>query len=126
MSRGDDTNNKYVGLIYSLDKNGKYFITTPSDFEPAEVANSFELAEIHRRIEETKLNVLNGKISPLAYYLERNLMTPFRFSGEIGISTWKVKRHLKPAVFRRLNYSFLNKYASFFGISVDDFINLKY
>jgi hypothetical protein len=126
MSRGDDTNNKYVGLIYSLDKNGKYFVTTPSEFEPAEIAHSFELADIQKRIEETRHDVLNGKISPLAYYLELNLMSPFRFSGEIGIPTWRVKRHLKPVVFRRLPYYFLERYASFFGISVDDFINLKH
>jgi hypothetical protein len=126
MSKDDNSKNKYIGLTYSLDENGKYFITTPSEFEPAEIAHSYERADIQKRIEETRHNVLNGKISPLAYYLERNLMTPYRFSGEIGIPTWRIKRHLKPSVFRRLPYPFLERYASFFGMSVDDFINLKH
>jgi len=35
-----------------------------------------------------------------------------------GSSRWRVKRHLKPVVFKRLNPAVLQRYSEVFGITV--------
>jgi hypothetical protein len=42
-----------------------------------------------------------------------------------GISLWRVKRHLKPRVFKRLSEKTLQKYAEAFNISIEELKNVK-
>jgi hypothetical protein len=121
----DTSNNSFVQIIYSVDDNGNYISSRSTGFEPENIAHELAIEEARRRIENVKKEVLEGKVSPLAYYLERELMTPFRLSGEVGISTWRIKRHLKPKVFSKMSDLNLNRYAKFFNVSVSDFVNLK-
>jgi len=37
-----------------------------------------------------------------------------------GIWKWKVKRHFKPSVFKKLNSKTLQKYADIFGVTVEE------
>ena len=38
----------------------------------------------------------------------------------VGFWQWKVKRHFKPSVFKKLSDKTLNKYADAFDISIDE------
>jgi hypothetical protein len=73
----------------------------------------------HERIEDARQRVLNGKASPVVYYMEKNLLDPLNLSMMAGISLWRVKWHLRPAVFRRLKEKTLQKYADAFNISIE-------
>ena len=66
-----------------------------------------------------KDQVLAGKVSPVVYYMEKNLLDPLSLSMLSGISLWRVKRHFKPFVFKRLREKTLLKYAATFNISLD-------
>jgi hypothetical protein len=125
QSDNENNNNSFRQIIYSVDENGKYFSTISPGFEPENIAHSLAIEEISNRIENVKREILAGNVSPLAYYLERELMTPLRLSGEVGISTWRIKRHLKPKVFSKISDKYLNRYAKFFKVSVSDFVNLN-
>ncbi|MFZ4562094.1 MAG: hypothetical protein ACOYNU_01840, partial [Bacteroidales bacterium] len=71
------------------------------------------------RIEDARLRVISGKVSPVVYYMEKNLLDPLNLSMMAGMSLWRVKWHFKPAVFKRLNDRILQKYAAAFNITID-------
>ena len=77
------------------------------------------------RIEEARQKVLSGKASPIAYYMEKTLVNPLDLSMHTGISFWRVKRHLKPKIFNRLNDKTLAKYAEVFKITIEQLRNVE-
>jgi len=80
---------------------------------------------INERIEEARQKVLTGKASPIVYYMEKTLADPITVSMMSGISLWRVKWHLKPGAFKRLNEKVLKKYADGFNISVEQLKNIQ-
>ncbi len=73
----------------------------------------------HERIEEAKQRVLAGEVSPIVYYMEKNLLDPLNLSMMAGFSVWRVKWHFRPGVFKRLKEATLQKYAVAFNITID-------
>jgi hypothetical protein len=116
---------KYKTVIYTVDENGNYIRKQTTGWEPENIAHSMAWDDINQRIENTKKEVLTGKLSPLAYFMEREMMDPKRLSGLTGISKWRIKRHLNPRIFSKISDIYLNRYAEFFKVSVSDFIHLK-
>lgn len=74
----------------------------------------------NEKIEEVRQKVISGKISPIAYHMERCMMEVPVLASISGISSWRVKRHLKVKVFNRLKPATLKKYADTFEISVEE------
>jgi len=71
------------------------------------------------RIEAARKRVVAGEISPIVYYMEKNLLDPLNLAMMAGISIWRVKRHFKPRIFQRLNEKTLKKYATAFNINIE-------
>ena len=86
------------------------------------VANAFY------NIKGVKVVILypSGKVSPVVYYMEKNLLDPLNLSMMAGIDVWRVKWHFRPGVFKRLPNKILQKYADAFNISVDQLKNENY
>lgn len=66
-----------------------------------------------------------GKISPLYYFMLMQDMGPGDLAKRVGISRWKLKKHIKPSNFSRLGDRILEKYAVVFGVSIDRIKELK-
>lgn len=79
----------------------------------------------NERIEEARVNVTLGKVSPVVYYMEKNLLDPMTLSMTSGMAIWRVKRHFKPGVFKKLSQKTLAKYAEAFNITIDQLQNVK-
>ncbi|MDH3974937.1 MAG: helix-turn-helix transcriptional regulator [Deltaproteobacteria bacterium] len=109
---------------YAEDENGKYVVVQSKGWEVEKIVNSQAHNVIKNRIEEAKKEVEQGKASPLRYYMEINQMDLSLLASNAGIWKWRVKRHLKAEVFRRLNRSTLQKYAHALRISVNELLNL--
>ena len=77
------------------------------------------------RIEEARKRVQAGEISPIVYYMEKNLLDPLNLAMMAGIAIWRVKRHFKPSVFKRLNEKTLQKYATTFNINIEQLKNAE-
>ena len=67
--------------------------------------------------------IANNQLSPIAYYLEKRMMDIKLLSQYTDILRWRVKRHLKPNVFKKLSHEILKKYADAFEITVDELLN---
>lgn len=115
----------YKTVVYAVDDNGEYVKVKTSGWEPEDIAHEQAWEQINKRIEDTKKQILQGELSPLAYYMEKSIMTPKRLAAMAELPVRKVKRHLKPKGFRKLKEKYLTIYAQVFDITVEDLTNFK-
>jgi hypothetical protein len=73
-----------------------------------------------QRLEEVKQLVIIGKASPIAYYMEKILMEVPMLAAYMEMPKWRVRRHMKSSVFKKLTPEILAKYAAIFEIPVDE------
>tara|TARA_R110002049_G_scaffold1687_17_gene12855 strand:- start:8452 stop:8850 length:399 start_codon:yes stop_codon:yes gene_type:complete len=107
-------------LCYAVDENGEYTTAHSTGWDPKTIALDNAMREIEERIAEAKQRVLNNETSPIEYYMELHKMDLSVLASYAGIWKWKVKRHFKPSVFKKLNSKTLQKYADIFGVTVEE------
>lgn len=112
-------------LCYAVDEDGKYVTAKSTGWEPKTIALDNAMEVIKERIEDARKRVKNGETSPIEYYMELHKMDIGILASYVGMWQWRVKRHFKPAVFRKLNTRILEKYADIFDISVEELKNIE-
>jgi hypothetical protein len=110
---------KIQEIAYAVDEEGNYKPVVSTGWEVKNDALGITWEDIHATCESIKEQVLKGESSPLAYHMEKNLMTVSLLSGFTGIPKWRIKRHLKPKGFNKLNEEKLRIYADALRITVD-------
>ncbi len=124
----DDANmlqGKFKEPVYSIDADGN-FKTIPSvGWDPKNEVMKEAWDVVHNKIEIAKQQVISGEKSPIAYYIEKNIMDIGLVAKYMGIWRLTVKRHLKPNNFKKLKTSTLNKYAEVFNITVEQLVNIE-
>ena len=109
---------KIKELCYAVDKDGKYTTKLSEGWEVKTIALNKSLELIEERVQEFKTQCLEGKISPIPYYMELNRMDLTVLAGYMHTWKWILKRHFKPSVFKKLSEKTLQKYADTFNITV--------
>lgn len=112
-------------MCYAVDKDGKYTTVVSEGWEPKDIALKNSIQLIQERTEAARLAFLNGNVSPLVYFMEKNKMDESILASYVGFWKWRVKRHFNPSVFKKLNHKVLSKYAEVFEVSVEEIINFK-
>ncbi|MEI6883180.1 MAG: hypothetical protein WCO02_01730 [Bacteroidota bacterium] len=79
--------------------------------------------EAESRLKDISSKIREGHLSPIAFYMEKNLMELPMLSDYTGFMRWRIKRHLKPRIFSKLKHETLSKYASVFNIGVNELMN---
>lgn len=110
-------------LCYVKGDGDKYESALSTGWDVKKEALDFAWDEIKRRITDAAEEVVNGKRSPVAFFMEVNLMDMPTLSGYTGIWGINIKRHMKPHVFKKLSDKKLEKYAQAFGITKDELAN---
>jgi len=110
--------------VYSLDKDGNYTTVRSVGWDPKNAVMQEAWDNVNEKIEHTRQDVLAGKLSPIAYYIEKNIMDTGLVAKYMGIWKWRVKKHLKPHNFAKLNNEILEKYAKVFSISKEELIDI--
>lgn len=105
--------------MYAVDKDGKYTGVNSVGWEAENAATKQAWEEVEQSLAETEAKVKAGEMSPLAYFMEKNLMDLPLLAKYAGKWQWQVKRHLKPEGFAKLSADMLQRYAQIFNISVD-------
>jgi hypothetical protein len=80
---------------------------------------------VFERVDGVRSKVLAGELSPIAFYMELNVMDAQILADYTGISKFKVKKHLKMKKFLGLEPNILQQYATTFNISVEDLQNIE-
>lgn len=104
---------------YAVDNAGRYTLTASAGWEVKTVALSQAWEAIVDQIHQVLAEIRAGEKSPLAYHMVKNQMDPALLSQYSGIARWRVKRHLKPGVFNKLDAVALAPYSELFGIGID-------
>ncbi len=111
---------KFRDLCYAVDDEGKYVTVHSTGWSPKNEAMKQAWEEIHIKVDEARKKVINGELSILAFHMEKNIMAIKLLSQYTGISRRKIKKHLKPVDFDRLEANVLQKYADAFNISIEE------
>ncbi|MBS1782080.1 MAG: hypothetical protein JSS78_03345 [Bacteroidetes bacterium] len=112
-------------LMYAVDKEGHYTGISSVGWEAENEATKQAWDAVEEELQHTKTLVLNGKLSPIAYFMRLKLMDVGLLASYVGKWKWQVKRHLNPKVFKHINSKTLTRYADLFGISVSDLVNFE-
>src|SRR5579863_2133247 len=110
-------------LMYAVDKDGKYTGVNSIGWEAENYALKQAWDDIDESLADTETKVRNGSLSPIAYFMQKNLMDLPLLARYAGKWQWQVKRHLKPEGFKKLSAEMLGKYAQVFNISVEELTN---
>ncbi len=103
-------------IRYAVDDDGRYALAPSSGWEPTVAANRQAWDLIARQVEAVRQQVLDDELSPLAFHMERSQMDASLMAKYVGLAAWRVRRHLKPTVFRRLKPALIERYATVLGI----------
>lgn len=107
-------------VCYALDDNGNYITTLSTGWEVKSTALGVAWDEIKERVEKARMEVLDGKASPVLFFMELRLMDIGIVSAYTGFWKWTIRRHMRPDVFARLSETRLLKYAEAFDVTLDE------
>lgn len=105
---------------YAVDDDGRYTLEPSVGWEAKNIALRQAWEAIVDQLREVIVEIKAGDRSPLAYHMVKNQMDPALLAQYSGVARWRVKRHLKPAPFARLDTAALTPYAELFGISAEE------
>ena len=110
--------------MYKVDDQGNY--KTTIDRYDDHIVMTVPFADATReKAEEVKQRVLRNESSPIEYFMYKRLLDPKALAQAMGIAVWRLKRHFKPNVFKKLDQNKLQEYAKTFNVKVDDLINFR-
>jgi hypothetical protein len=110
-------------LNYVVDKDGHYTSKQSKGWLPKNEAIRLAWEQVYEHTEKTRKQVLAGKLSPIAFYMELNIMDIAILASYTGISKWKVRKHLKIKHFNKLKPELLSKYAEVLNVTPAELVN---
>ena len=112
-------------MNYAVDKDGKYTTGLSTGWEPKSIALDLTIENLNEQIEEARQEVIQGKKSPIYYFMWLSKMDPSILASYFGKSRWVVKRHFKPSKFKKLSSEVIAKYAEVFEIDVKKLVDFN-
>ena len=116
---------KLAKLYYATDEKGHYVKVNSVGWEPETVAMQQAWDVVHDEVEDARKKVIEGKASPVLYYLKKNIMDVSMVASYVGTLGIMVRLHSRPFFFSKLSKKTLAKYAYTFRISVEEFIDVE-
>jgi hypothetical protein len=75
--------------------------------------------EVHAKAEKVRQKVFSGKLSPLAFHMERCMMNSTLLSQYTGFSRCKVWKDRRPKAFKKLSAQEMAAYAEALNMDVE-------
>ena len=104
---------------YAVDRQGRYVLVKSRGWQVETIATAEAVEDQVRRVESVRSEVLAGRLSPLAFHMTVRQLTPRLLAGNVGMFRWRVRRHMRPAVFVRLPERILFRYAECLDVTLD-------
>jgi hypothetical protein len=111
---------KVRDVCYAVDENGNYTQVLSVGWNPKNEAIRMAWENINAKAEKIRQKVITGKLSPIAFHMERTMMTKKILAHYTGFTKFKIRKHLKPEIFAKLKLPDLQVYAEAFNITIDD------
>lgn len=107
-------------VCYALDEEGGYVLASTAGWNPVNLANRQAWEELARELAAIHGEVRAGRLSPLAYHMARRQMDAALLARYARLPRWRVRRHLRPEIFARLDRELLARYAEVLQLSVEE------
>lgn len=102
-------------VLYVEKKNGSYGPVRTGSYISKNYIDDFW--DKRRKLEREYLGrVRNGEISPIAYYMILEELTPSELAARVRLSTRKVKKHLQSRYFGTATLEQLQRYCEVFNV----------
>jgi len=105
--------------MYATREDGEYTIIASTGWSVEEEVTKQALLELERLAENAYQAVLSGTVSPLYFHMYNGRMDLPTLAQSSGFFQWRVKRHFKPTIFRKLPVKILARYSDALGLSCD-------
>ena len=110
----DSDNSTYGGvrkLIYATNEKGEYEGVKSSGWSVEAEATRTALQLINQQCEQAWEDARTGKTAPLEYYMYYRRMDLALLAQTSGLFQWRIRRHLRPAIFAKLSDKLLARYS---------------
>lgn len=112
-------------VMYGTDDNGEFQrINYASSVE--EYATITAVEEYKELEKECLEDIQNNIASPIKYYMYKNRMDLSTLTSAVDMFSFRVKRHLKMKIFKKLKDDTIKKYADAFNIEIEDLKDFRY
>ena len=106
---------KHQLLLYVEKNDGEYGPLQTGSFLTKNYVDDFWAKQ--KRFQGESLNdLVQGKISPVGYYMTMINISAGDLAARVGISRSKVQKHTRPQHFQNIGIPLLRKYAEVFGV----------
>jgi hypothetical protein len=110
--------------LYATDERGVYGIVQSAGWEAEEIVLDQAISEFEQQAADAHARARLGLTSPLEYHMLRCRMDVLVLAQSTGFFRWQVRRHLRPATFRRLSTRQRARYADALGLGVEQLNSL--
>ncbi len=107
-------------ICYAVDDQGHYVRVLSPGWEPKNAALKQAWAQIGEEAAAAFARFRAGEVSPLAFYMARGMFDVALLSAYTDIPKRKIRDHLDPEAFRRLDEETLARYAEALGVPPDE------
>jgi hypothetical protein len=116
---------KIRDVCYVVDKDGHYTRALSKGWTPKNEAIKLAWSQIYEHAEEKRRQVLDGKLSPIAFYMELNIMNIALLANYVEIPKRKVRKHLRMKGFKSLTPELLARYADALNITPTELVDTE-
>ncbi|MCU1717881.1 hypothetical protein [Pseudomonas sp. 5P_3.1_Bac2] len=120
-----DSSTVYGGhskLLYAVDAEGHYQGAQSAGWEPETYSTQLAVAELQEQEAEAHAAWQRGELSALGFLMYRYRLDEPALAQVTGLWRWRVRRHLRPHIYRKLSAAVLSRYAEAFGLPLADLI----
>jgi hypothetical protein len=112
-------------LYYVVDDKGHYTKVLSKGWAPKNDAIRLAWDRIYENAEKIRQQVLSGNLSPIALYMELNVMDVNILASYAGLPRRRVKKHLKMKGFRKLTPELVQTYAGALNLTPDELMDME-
>jgi len=112
-------------LYYVVDDKGHYTKVLSKGWAPKNDAIRLAWERIYEKAEEIRQQILSGILSPIALYMELNVMDVNILASYTGLPRRRVRKHLKMKGFRKLTPELVQTYAGALNLTPDELMDME-
>lgn len=99
-------------ICYAVNPLGQIVPVRSSGWQTEAVVKDIAWQVIERELATCRARVLSGQASALEYFMKARQMDVALLAQNMGYITWRVRWHLRPKVWAKINARILQRYAT--------------
>ncbi|MFT4174529.1 MAG: hypothetical protein QM639_18330 [Rhodocyclaceae bacterium] len=105
--------------VYARGEDGRIVAVASQGWEVEEIVTTQAVDALRAQADAARIRARAGHSAPLEYWMYAKRMDVALLAQATGLWRWRVRRHLRPAVFARLPARILQRYAQALGLTPD-------